>query len=110
MFTLQWDMILFGCIGGVAVELLRIVKNFQEATDQKSSNVLTCLLSMLILAVIGGLAVFVIGTRVSSVWKALFVGYVAPEVLSRLAATRVQTLIARGAKTGSLTLMEWWAR
>ncbi|MBN1777983.1 MAG: hypothetical protein JW811_07665 [Clostridiales bacterium] len=108
MFTLQWDMILFGCIGGIVAELLRIVKNLKEVSAKETSDIMTSLLSMLILAVVGGLTVYVIGESIKTVLDALLVGYAAPEILSRLAANKVPTLVGRGVRTKTANVFEWW--
>lgn len=108
---MKWNIILFGILGAILPDILRIVK------DRYSSNLPVYLksanfwLGTFFLLILGGLAAWLLNAK--SVVEALSYGFGAPELISKLLATKPSAGKDRGHRSNkSLSIRairEWWA-
>ncbi|MGB7539439.1 MAG: hypothetical protein WBM17_12945 [Anaerolineales bacterium] len=112
---------LVGCLGGLLPDALRLARNRYQTKVLDYLKTVNFWLGLLMLALVGGLTVWVLG--LTSAKDALIYGYAAPAVISQLVASITPNAdgkpAVRGgpaparnpqtpAKQGGLNLIRWW--
>jgi len=97
-------IVIFGCIGGLLPDILRLIKSRYRNRLPKYVKNLNFLLGVILLAGIGGMAAWILGAQGPK--EALAYGFAAPELFSKLVAQRVKE-VERGEVI--FKLREWWA-
>jgi hypothetical protein len=86
------EMFLLGCLGGLLPDILRIIKNREQANVLDCFKHFTYWVVLILQILLGGFAVYILST--ASITKALAIGFSAPEIIGSLLAKKEE--IARG--------------
>jgi hypothetical protein len=102
------SLILFGCLGGLLPDVLRLIRSRYDGALPAYLRSGAFWLGLALLAVVGGFTAWLAGA--TEIQQALAYGFGAPEVISRLAANprSAERALPRGAP--SFSLRSWWAR
>jgi len=105
MPPLNWTFIIWGCVGGLFPDILRIIQNrhnTQLPEYLKSGNFW---LGLFFLVLLGGFAAWL--SSASQLKDALLIGFTAPEVISKLLSEPKSA--PPPTKGSGRTLRSWWA-
>jgi hypothetical protein len=98
-------LVLLGAVGGLLPDVLRIIAAGRQGTMPDSLKRAIFYISLVLLAGIGALAVWLVGA--GSPKEAIAIGFGAPELISRLGAAAGQ--VDHGAEGAQrVTLRDWW--
>jgi|SRR5947209_6664712 len=95
-------IIIFGCVGGLLPDVLRIIKSRHDAPPAYLRSRMFYG-GLLLLVAIGGLAAWLLGAHEAK--EAVAYGFAAPELISKLGA---DTSLDRGPE--GFGIRKWWAR
>jgi hypothetical protein len=99
----MYKLLVFGAIGGLVPDVLRIIAAGRQGMILDVLKKVIFYVSLALLAVIGALAVLLVGA--GSLKEAFAIGFGAPEVISRLGALAGQADRGVGQK---VSLFDWW--
>jgi hypothetical protein len=111
MPELKWDMVIFGGVGGLLPDILRLIQNRYAVSTPAYLKSPIFWVSVILLVLLGGFSAWLLGA--GDVKQALAYGFGAPEIISRVLgkiAGGVDRGVDRGAegKTVDLKLTDWW--
>lgn len=107
MPELNWGLIAFGCIGGILPDVIRFIKNRYDKRIPAYIKSPKYWASLLFQIILGGGAAWLLGA--SSFKDALFFGFGAPELISRLAGEAIAPPPnQKGA--AEFNIFAWWSR
>jgi hypothetical protein len=122
MPVFNFSIFLVGCLGGLLPDALRIARNRYETKVMDYLKRFNFWLGVLMLALVGGLTVWVFGLTAAK--DALIYGYAAPAVISQLVASVAPDgqkqpalrgspggavrSIAPAEPQGGFNLLKWW--
>jgi hypothetical protein len=109
---------LFGCIGGLLPDVLRLLKNSEER-ESVGKNLPTFLGGLVLQVFLGGLVAFLATSAnllpgegqivPGTLLAAVSYGFSAPEILTRLLATSAPKLDPSSQRKSNFNLLHWWA-
>lgn len=106
MPPLNWTTIIFGCVGGLIPDILRIIQNRHNTRLPDYLKTGSFWLGLILLFLLGGFVAWLAGA--STVKDALAFGFGGPEIISKLLSEpKPAPPPVKGA--ASLSLRSWWA-
>ncbi len=103
-------LFLFGCLGGLLPDVLRIIRNRRKIRLPNYLRKLNFWLGTLLLVGVGGLTAWILSAETAK--DALIYGFASPQILSQLAASVQTGRVERGmneeAGEFSFGLLQWW--
>jgi hypothetical protein len=100
-------MIIFGCVGGLLPDIIRIIKNHPSPSLPDYIKSASFWIGLFMLVILGALAAWIL--EASSVKQALAYGFAAPELISRILADQAGNALALASGPGGFGLRKWWA-
>jgi hypothetical protein len=97
-------MFLFGCIGGLLPDVLRLIRNRYTNKLEAYLKEGQFWIGVALLVAIGGLVAWIL--QAQTIKDALIFGFAAPELLSRLVSEAVKSGKTRGKV--QFKLRQWW--
>jgi hypothetical protein len=82
MPQVNWTLIIFGCVGGLLPDILRIIQDRYNLTIAAYFKSPMFYISLILLALLGGFSAWLLGA--ADVKQALAYGFGAPEIISRV--------------------------
>lgn len=101
------DMFLLGCLGGLVPDILRIIKNRNDADVLKCFRHFSYWVALILQVALGGFAVYILST--ASITKALAVGFSAPEIIGALLGKKEEVRAATTKGERKFSLRAWLA-
>lgn len=103
--TIDWTIAALGCLGGAVPDLLRLIKGRHEGAPQYLGHWFFWVMFAVLVAG-GGLCAVLLGAK--DYQSALALGFSAPEILSRLAASSGTDRGSGGSGTLISIIRSWW--
>jgi hypothetical protein len=87
---MNWEMIGFGCLGGLIPDIIRVIKGRYRAELPKYLTSVNFVIGLVFLVLLAGFAAWLGGA--TQIKEALAYGFAAPELVSRMLASKELTL------------------
>ena len=97
-------MFLFGCIGGLLPDILRLIRNRYTNKIEAYLKEPQFWIGVALLVVVGGLVAWIL--QAQTIKDALIFGFAAPELLSRLGSEAAKSVKTKGKV--QFQLRQWW--
>jgi hypothetical protein len=106
------EYIIYGCLGGMFPDILRIIKNRYEPSLPNYLKSVNFYLGLVLLILLGGFLVYLKESK--DIIEALAIGYSGPQIFSSLAASvldkKDSNLKTRGLGNTFYFLKRWWQK